>query len=449
MTGITVSGFKSLRDESRIEVRPLTILAGANSSGKSSIMQPLLLMKQTLEADYDPGVFLLDGSNVTFTTTNQFLFRTGLDIQIEELSIAVERYDDVLINRYEKKRKQQDIHITSTIYQNRDTGEKVEFQSNMSHKQILRQLPKNLDDLRSAIENFNPPQKVLWNIVRERCFLYMGMQFENGDPAMTGDIPSYRFFPLSEFIYSIREIIHVPGLRNKPERNYPFTPHVVGSYKGVFERYIASIVNHWYRIEDTKIINLAEYLGKLGLAGGIGSKRIDDTRVELLVGRTLLSKSADDTVSIADVGFGVSQVLPILVALLVAEPGQLVYIEQPELHLHPRAQVALAQVLADAANRGVKVVAETHSTLLIQGIQTLIAEQKLDHEDVIFHWFKRSEDGVTQITSQEPDELGAYGDWPEDFADVQFEADNTYLEAVEKRRAEELHDGQEPEMSGD
>ncbi|MFP4415068.1 AAA family ATPase, partial [Coleofasciculus sp.] len=55
ITRISVQGFKSLYDECSIEIRPLTILAGANSSGKSSIMQPLLLMKQTLEATYDPG----------------------------------------------------------------------------------------------------------------------------------------------------------------------------------------------------------------------------------------------------------------------------------------------------------------------------------------------------------------------------------------------------------
>ena len=79
-------------------------------------------------------------------------------------------------------------------------------------------------------------------------------------------------------------------------------------------------------------------------------------------------------VSIADVGFGVSQVLPVLVALIVAEPGRLVYLEQPELHLHPRAQVALAQVLAAAAKRGVRVVAETHSSLLLLAVQTLVAE---------------------------------------------------------------------------
>ena len=85
-------------------------------------------------------------------------------------------------------------------------------------------------------------------------------------------------------------------------------------------------------------------------------------------------------VSIADVGFGVSQVLPVLVALIVAQPGQLVYLDEPELHLHPRAQVALAQVLVDAAKRGVRVVAETHSSLLLLAVQTLVAEGSLPSE---------------------------------------------------------------------
>lgn len=248
-------------------------------------------------------------------------------------------------------------------------------------------------------------------------------------------------------------LIHLPGLRPNPERTYRYTSVDYESYPGTFENYAASVIYQWLSSDDMRFGDLVMNLGltRLGLTSGVGVRQIDDSQLELQVNRLIkgTTNRTNDMISIADVGFGVSQVLPVLVALLVAEPGQLVYIEQPELHLHPRAQVALAQVLADAANRGVKVVAETHSTLLIQGIQTLIAEQKIDHKDVIFHWFKRGEDGVTQITSQEPDAFGAYGDWPEDFADVQFEADNTYLEAVEKRRAEELHDGQEPEMSGD
>ncbi len=77
ITRISVKGFKSLAEECSIEIRPLTILAGANSSGKSSIMKPLLLMKQTLEAAYDPGPLLLDGPNVRFTSADQFLSLSG------------------------------------------------------------------------------------------------------------------------------------------------------------------------------------------------------------------------------------------------------------------------------------------------------------------------------------------------------------------------------------
>ena len=73
ITKIAVKGFKSIAEECEIDIRPLTILAGANSSGKSSIMQPLLLLKQTLEATYDPGPLLLNGPNVRFTEVSQFL----------------------------------------------------------------------------------------------------------------------------------------------------------------------------------------------------------------------------------------------------------------------------------------------------------------------------------------------------------------------------------------
>ena len=67
ITRLTVAGYKSIEQEQSIEIRPLTLLAGANSSGKSSVMQPLLLLKQTLEAAYDPGALLLNGPNVKFT----------------------------------------------------------------------------------------------------------------------------------------------------------------------------------------------------------------------------------------------------------------------------------------------------------------------------------------------------------------------------------------------
>ncbi|RZK67405.1 MAG: hypothetical protein EOO92_24265, partial [Pedobacter sp.] len=118
--------------------------------------------------------------------------------------------------------------------------------------------------------------------------------------------------------------------------------------------------------------NLNNSLFRLDLTHSINAKNISANEVELRVGRLPVSVEGDDDfVNIADVGFGVSQVLPIVVALILAKPNQLVYVEQPELHLHPRAQVEMAKLLAEAAQRGVQVVVETHSSLLLLTFQTL------------------------------------------------------------------------------
>jgi predicted ATPase len=182
---------------------------------------------------------------------------------------------------------------------------------------------------------------------------------------------------------------------------------------------------------------VSQDLKELGLTWKVSAIPLNDTQVELQVARLpqIARSRSSDMVSIADVGFGVSQTLPVVVALREAKPGQLVYLEQPEIHLHPRAQTAMAKVLADAARRGVHVVAETHSALLILGIQTLVAEGKLAPELIKLHWFERK-GGVTKIKSADLDETGSFGDWPEDFADIALEAQSKYLDAVEARMTE-------------
>jgi predicted ATPase len=131
----------------------------------------------------------------------------------------------------------------------------------------------------------------------------------------------------------------------------------------------------------------------------------------------------------------VSQVLPVLVALIVAEDGQLVYIEQPEIHLHPRAQWKLAQLLSNAANRGVRLVIETHSSLLLRGIQTCIAKGDILPEKVALHWFQRGKDGTTKVSTAALDDEGQFGEWPTDFDDVELTSSNDYLDAVETKIA--------------
>ena len=131
-------------------------------------------------------------------------------------------------------------------------------------------------------------------------------------------------------------------------------------------------------------------------------------------------------------GFGLSQSLPIIVALLVAEPDQLLYLEQPEIHLHPDAQVALTNLIVDAVKRGVQVVVETHSQLILLGIQRAIAQQHLNSEDVLLHWFSRDSQGRTQISSTTFLKQGGFEnpDIPLDFADVSLQLMHDYISAA-------------------
>src|SRR5947199_7638151 len=103
ITRITIGGFKSISQEQSIEIRPLTVLAGANSSGKSSIMQPLLLLKQTLEASYDPGALRLDGPNVRFTSAEQFLSHVGHGKHTDIFSVGIKAGNEVSLTTWFRK----------------------------------------------------------------------------------------------------------------------------------------------------------------------------------------------------------------------------------------------------------------------------------------------------------------------------------------------------------
>jgi predicted ATPase len=418
ISGIAVEGFKAIRKRTEIAFRPLTILAGANSSGKSSILQPALLMKQTLEAAYDPGALLLDGPHVRCTDVGQIFSRFGAR-SIEHFSMAMQTLGKQSVTVLFQKQPKGGLDVVSMM----------ETTSGGSTTTLHRGGSKS-----------TRWYELNYDVVRTRCFLGLRekQQFEVvGRTSKRGEADVVAGRITQTVARALRAILHVPALRGNPERTYKTTA-VGDEFAGTFEPYVASIIYHWQVTKDIRLKHLGSALEKLGLTWKVEASRVDDTRVELRVGRLKQKTTggARDLVSIADVGFGVSQCLPVLVALLAARPGQLVYIEEPEIHLHPRAQMALAQILADAANRGVRVVIETHSSLLLLGVQALVAEGALPPELVALHWFSLTKDGATEVRSADLDEAGAFGNWPEDFAEVALAAESRYLDAAERRLAQ-------------
>jgi predicted ATPase len=427
---IQVGGFKSISEEQAIEIRPLTLIAGANSSGKSSIMQPLLLLKQTLEASYDPGPLLLHGPNVKFTSADQFLSRLGRGRSLDTFQVGMRLTTGESFKTVFRKEHKSGFRIEQMDVS--QAARTATLWPGMTGSEIIETgITKGLDFSKEVPEGYGPGR---WEVERDRCFLEPRWIARGPDGASV-------FFggwlgPAWEGI--IPKVIHLPGLRGNPERTYPVA--AVGStYPGTFEKYTASVISLWVAERQETVAALNADLKLLGLAGGVFAVRPNDVQVELQVGRLpdVPPTRPEDRVNVADVGLGVSQTLPVLVALHAAKPRQLVYVEQPETHLHPRAQFALAQVLATAAQRGVRVVVETHSSILLLGVQTLVAKGTLEADKVKLHWFQREKDGRTVVRSGDLDKAGAFGDWPEDFDDVALQTQAQYLDAAGARRLSE------------
>lgn len=436
ITKLTVKGFKSLRQQQHIDIRPLTIIAGVNSSGKSSMIQPLLLLKQTIEAPYDPGPLLLDGPNVSITKIEQVLSREQNLAKAEKdftIDFALSSGEEIQL-RFGRA-PSGDVRLRSFVT-NPEGPNRIALSEGMSQNEIRAAIPINIrQDVQDLFENLfkqaHENVEPSWNITRNRWLLSANVT------SASGRLEGVNLSVIrnqDQFENVVARIIHLPALRGNPRRTYR-TAAVEQKYPGVFNDYTAGIIAAWQnRKQNYLIAQLRADLEHLGLTWKVEARQLDDTSVELLVGRLPHAQQggARDLVNIADVGFGVSQTLPVVVALIVAAPGQLLYLEQPEIHLHPRAQAAFADLLQAAVDRGAKVLVETHSALLIRAIQTLVANGKLKSDDVALHWFSRDATrGWTTVTSATLDRLGSFGDWPEDFDEVTLKADHDYLTAAE------------------
>lgn len=434
---IRIKGYKSLADETKLEIRPITILAGANSSGKSSVMQPLLLLKQTLASPSDPGVLEIAGPNVQFTNYEQMFYKCpGKGKSAKTITVGFSAGSASKPDR---------LDLTYGLVENGLRLEKQEIEMRPGQKDVIRMSlsPGRLtEDEVTAL-----PAEALetWKLLGkpQRAQFYFKAQVSRGfmDLVMAREHgPGLGITAMSSGVdrairQSLLNVIHIPGLRGNPARDYPMRKTKGPRFDGHFQDYVAGIVAGWKG--DDKLARLSDALHDLGLTWKVVARPLDATRVEIVVGRLRNSRQggANDMVNIADVGFGVSQILPALVALETAIPGQLIHLEQPEIHLHPKAQWNLAKLLGNAATSKKRLIVETHSSILIRGIQTLVAKGELDPKLVKLHWFTRDDEtGATKVSSSDLDENGAFGaDWPEDFDDTYLESERDYLDAVEAR----------------
>lgn len=420
LSELRVGGFKSIEQTASLPIEDLNVLCGANSSGKSSFMQAIMLLKQTAEAKFDPaGPLLLDGHLVRFTDVGQMVPRAA-DKQIDDWEMTVGLTfgkATPLDITFATAKGLSPLRLKKTRFVSRDQGE-ILIRPDANFKDVADLL--DASDL-SHLQRGGAPGPPSVAVISKGWS--SEVVFSQGTSSIVTE-----FDELDSADDFLRWLFYLPGLRDTPERDSPLT-NVHGRIHGAFHQYSPSIIAGWCLQDNApRLSSLNEDLRTLKLTSSVVARRVNDARVEVSVGRA--PNHPDEMVSIADVGIGTSQVLPVLVALHAAAPGQFVYVEQPELHLHPRAQAALAGVLVSAVNRGVRLIIETHSPALLQALQIQIAEGKLDPERARFHWFQRDEEGTTRVNTVTPGSDGAYGDWPEDFSEIDAKLDDDYLDAT-------------------
>ncbi len=245
-----------------------------------------------------------------------------------------------------------------------------------------------------------------------------------------------------------RLISYLGPLRTRAERLYSWTgiePESVG-YAG--ENTVAAILAarqrklsfaFKQRAKPFKEI-IARQLKEMDLIEAFKVNAISKQRQEYEV--KLRTKGSTDWVDLPDVGFGISQVLPVLVQCLYAPPGSIILMEQPEIHLHPSAQSALADVMIqvvksreDGSDRNVQLIIETHSEHFLRRLQRRIAEDVIDQEQVSAYF---ANIGKTP-TTLEPlviDTLGNIRNWPENFFGDEMGDITKQARAAMKKRAQ-------------
>lgn len=435
LKSITLENYKSYRDETEIKIKPLTVLCGVNSSGKSAILKSLLMMKQSVENSKSNGEITYNGEYVNNGKFNTLAYNHEKEIVItNRFEISIDSYAD--ISAY-KNLYRATFHRNinrDNAYDYRDFPFEVSFGVYVREEVVIKyDIKINHAELSKPIAiNIMMTNESTCNIVFNGMNFKSGTSFKNDSVRIfdcfcsfdgikiislyTNNPPFY--IDVSEvfnYIYVIfknigfqfsNNIQHIAPLRYSPSRYY-IADEVYDSV-GISGEYTVPILKKY---SDTKIPNVIppvngkvcetkkkelvtssinKWLNYLGV-DNYDIPMSQNAVLQLLIGKQ----------SITDVGFGVSQILPILTQGLIMQPYQTLLLEQPEIHLHPKAQMGMADFLLSLAINNQVTIVETHSDHIIHRITRRVMESyKTDNdlsELVKIYFVSKDENGISQI----------------------------------------------------
>ncbi|MCY4145836.1 MAG: DUF3696 domain-containing protein [Chloroflexi bacterium] len=423
-TEISMTNFKSWRETGPVRMAPLTAFFGANSSGKSSLLQMLLLLKQTAESN-DRGLVLKTGSMqpgyVNLGTPQEITFGDE-----KEMSLGVSwKLDPSSKMRVPIPGEERTLGITNLAFATTIRAEQQRlYVKSLSYRQAeafsvkLDRKDNNRYIIRARVvgkEARRPSHRPRVLMTAEKCYGFSDealLYYQN-----TGYLRSLEH----EFERQFRKLHYLGPLREYPQRTYVWggeRPSNLG-LKG--EQAVHALLSgksqSIYRGARGKYSKLdarvAKWLVDLDLSASFETRPLFEGSNQYAVWLKRHEKSSETLLS--DVGIGVSQVLPVLVLCYYVPVGSTIILEQPELHLHPSVQAGLADVFIDVIQkRDVQIIVESHSEHFLRRLQRRIAEEKLNPCDTALYFCEMCV-GESVLTPLEIDLFGDIRNWPEDF----------------------------------
>jgi hypothetical protein len=246
----------------------------------------------------------------------------------------------------------------------------------------------------------------------------------------------------------LRRIQYLGPLRTVPKRSYIWSGEVPDHVGWAGERAVEALlaatdrqISPGYRRKSHPFQALiARWLEQMGLLDSFEVKPIAAHRKEYEV--LVRTRSAKTAVTLPDVGFGVSQVLPVIVQCFYAQPHTTVLLEQPEIHLHPSVQMTLADLFIEAIQsreggqaRGIQLIVESHSEHFLRRLQRRVAEQVIEADQVALYFCERGKDGAL-LEPLKVNLLGDIENWPDDFFGDEMGEVSARMEAAAKRQGQ-------------
>lgn len=462
LTELRIQNFKAWKDTGRVRLAPLTVIFGANSAGKSSLGHLLLALKQTaLLTDRKRALHLGDvNSHIDLGTFADCLYGHDTKSRLEfSLGWRVPQTVE-LANRLEKQERYRgdSMWIESVIRADKNDQPQTEaFEYRLQSGGETTLAVKHWIDEKGKPQLQTEPLNLVMRMGRkwpidppEKFYRFSDVtlaRYQNADV-------------LAEFPLQLEQLLagvtYLGPLREPPRRTYSWAGDTVTDVGQRGDLAIAALLaarqegrklnrrpNKRYEPFDEFI---AKWLHELGVIDQFQVKQLGKGRKEYEV--LVRTGKRSPEVKLTDVGFGVSQVMPALVQAFYAQPDSTVWMEQPEIHLHPRVQANLAdafisavQSSQDGSPRNVQLIVESHSEAFLLRLQRRIAEGAIGPDDIAVYFVRQSGEGVN-LEALRLDMFGEIENWPDNFfGDDMGEIAARTLAAIKRQeQADSAHD---------